>query len=231
MGFEKIYKRLDITLEERGESFYNSLIPPLVEELEARQICVVSNGAKCIFTPRVCENPLMAVKSDGGFGYDSTDLAAIYHRLFVMRADWIVYLTDMGQESHFFSIFDAAEQAGWHRPPITRCDHMGFGVVTGEDKKKFKTRSGDVVKLGDLLDEAVERASVEIKKRVEEQSSADKEVYLKTEEEQADAATKLGIASIRAILLCTSSISTHGFEGSSGRLGLPSIQSKLVSYG
>merc|ERR1712232_1521345 len=147
-------------------SFYNSMIPSIVEELQARGICVDSDGAKCIFTPKVAEIPLMAVKSDGGFGYDSTDLAAIYHRLFIMRADWIIYITDMGQELHFHMIFDAAVQAGWHRPPITRCDHMGFGVVQGEDKKKFKTRSGETVKLSDLLDEAVDRALVEIKKRV-----------------------------------------------------------------
>merc|ERR1712023_406609 len=114
-------------------------------------------------------------KSDGGFGYDSTDLAAIYHRLFIMRADWIIYITDMGQELHFHMIFDAAKQAGWHRPPATRCDHMGFGVVQGEDKKKFKTRSGDVVKLVDLIDEAVERATVEIQNRVKEQQERAKE--------------------------------------------------------
>ena len=87
----------------------------------------------------------MVIKSDGGFGYDSTDLAAIYHRLLVMRADWIVYVTDLGQEQHFHMIFDAAEQAGWHRPPLTRCDHMGFGVVQGEDKKRLKTRPGRIL--------------------------------------------------------------------------------------
>eukprot|EP00971_Amphidinium_carterae_P235748 4678659-Amphidinium_carterae.1 len=153
-AFQKIYDRLRITLEERGESFYNPMIAPLAEQLKAREICVESDGAMCIFTPKVTEIPLMIVKSDGGYGYDSTDMAAIYHRLFIMRADWIVYITDMGQETHFFMIFDAAKQAGWHREGVTRCDHMGFGVVQGEDKKRFKTRSGETVKLQDLLDEA-----------------------------------------------------------------------------
>jgi arginyl-tRNA synthetase len=139
----------------------------------------------------------MAVKSDGGFGYDSTDLAAIYHRLFVMRADWIVYLTDLGQESHFHMIFDAAEQAGWHRPGVTRVDHMGFGVVQGEDKKKFKTRSGETVKLSNLLDEAVERALQEITERVKGQEEQGSEVFLKLPEEQQDAAEKIGIAAVR----------------------------------
>lgn len=140
LSFNQIYARLGITLEERGESFYNSLIPPLVEELKARKICVESDGAQCIFTPGVSDIPLMAVKSDGGYGYDSTDLAAVYHRLFVMRADWVIYITDMGQESHFFMIFEAARMAGWHREGITRLDHMGFGVIQGEDKKKIQNQ-------------------------------------------------------------------------------------------
>jgi arginyl-tRNA synthetase len=145
----------------------------------------------------VSEIPLMVVKSDGGYGYDSTDLAAIYHRLFMMRADWIIYITDLGQELHFHMIFDAAEQAGWHTAPTTRCDHMGFGVVQGEDKKKFKTRSGDVVRLVDLFDEAVARAAEEIDKRVKEQEEKKTEVFLKTPEERAAAAEKIGIAAVR----------------------------------
>merc|ERR1712232_809707 len=149
-------------------SFYNSMIPSIVEELQARGICVDSDGAKCIFTPKVAEIPLMAVKSDGGFGYDSTDLAAIYHRLFIMRADWIIYITDMGQELHFHMIFDAAVQAGWHQAPVTRCDHMGFGVVQGEDKKKFKTRSGE-----------------------------GRDVFLEDKSEQQEAAERIGIAAVR----------------------------------
>lgn len=195
--FMQIYDRLGIRVYERGESFYNGMIPDVVREMEQRGLIVESQGAKCCFTPRVCEIPLMAVKGDGGFGYDSTDLAAIYHRLFQMRADWLIYVTDMGQETHFFMIFDAAEQAGWHRPPATRCDHMGFGVVQGDDKKKFKTRSGDTVKLADLLDEAVSRALEEIKNRVAEQEKTGGEVFLKTDKEQLDAATKLGLAAVR----------------------------------
>jgi len=197
LSYNQIYDRLGITLEERGESFYNSLIPPLVEELKARKLCVESNGAMCIFTPGVSDIPLMAVKSDGGFGYDSTDLAAVYHRLFMMRADWVIYITDLGQESHFHMIFEAAKLAGWHREGITRLDHMGFGVIQGEDKKKFKTRSGETVKLTDLLDEAVEKAGAEIASRVAEQEKEGTEVFLKTEAEREEAAQKLGMAAVR----------------------------------
>jgi len=194
VAFQKIYARLGVTVFERGESFYNSLIPPLVEDLKLRGLVNDSNGAMCMFTPRVSEIPLMAVKSDGGYGYDSTDLAAIYHRLFIMRADWIIYITDMGQELHFHMIFDAALQAGWHRPPATRVDHMGFGVVQGDDKKKFKTRSGETVKLSDLLDEAVERAHNEIKTRVQDQGEM---AFIKDEDEMLSAANQLGIAAVR----------------------------------
>jgi len=197
MSFNNIYGRLGITVEERGESFYNSLIPPIVEDMKARGLCKESDGAMCVFTPTVSEIPLMAVKSDGGFGYDSTDLAAIYHRLYMMRADWIVYITDLGQELHFHMIFDAAKQAGWHRPPTTRVDHMGFGVIQGADGKKFKTRSGETVKLSSLLDEAVELAEQEIAKRVADQEKQGGEVFLKTPEERKDAAEKIGIAAIR----------------------------------
>jgi arginyl-tRNA synthetase len=102
-----------------GESFYNELIAPLVQELSAVGLVVQSQSAKCIFTS-VDEIPLMVVKSDGGYGYDSTDIAAIWYRLYVVRADWLIYVTDMGQEKHFLKIFDAARQAGWHRPPTTR---------------------------------------------------------------------------------------------------------------
>jgi arginyl-tRNA synthetase len=213
LAFQQIYDRLGVTVYERGESFYNSLIPPLVKELEDRKLIVESDGAKCLFTPKVAEIPLMAVKSDGGFGYDSTDLAAIYHRLFIMRADWVVYITDMGQETHFHMIFDAAEQAGWHRSPATRCDHMGFGVVQGEDKKKFKTRSGETVKLSDLLDEAVERAHAEIMNRVAEQREKGEDmVFLKTEEEQKDAATRLGIAAVRYFDMKQNRVSPYVFS-------------------
>merc|ERR1712232_468223 len=166
-------------------------------------------GAQCIFTPKVSEIPLMAVKTDGGYGYDSTDLAAIYHRLFLMRADWVVYITWVGQELHFHMIFDAAEQAGWHRPPASRCDHIGFGVVQGEDHKKFKTRSGETVKLSDLLDEAVERAHVEIKKRVEEQGE---NAFIKDEKEQLAAATQLGIAAVRYFDMKQNRVSPYVFS-------------------
>lgn len=212
-AFDMIYERLDITVHERGESFYNSMLGPLAQELTSRGLCHINEGALCFFTPQITTDlPLIVVKSDGGYGYDSTDLAAIYHRLLVMRADWVIYITDIGQELHFHMIFDAAKQAGWHVPPKTQCDHMGFGVILGEDGKKFKTRSGETVKLSDLLDEAIERALQEIVDRVKGQEADGTEVFLKTPEEQADAATKLGIAAVRYFDLKQNRTTSYNFK-------------------
>lgn len=91
---------------------------------------------------------MIVQKSDGGYGYASTDMAAIKHRLQVEKADWLIYVTDDGQSQHFKGIFTAAKMAGWIPPAGTpgapRIDHVGFGVILGEDGKRMKTRSGEV---------------------------------------------------------------------------------------
>jgi arginyl-tRNA synthetase len=186
-SFQEIYDRLGITIEERGESFYNEMIPEIVSKLSKQGLVVDSDGAKCIFTS-IDDVPLMAVKSDGGFGYDSTDLAAIYHRIFEMQSDWIIYLTDLGQENHFLKIFDAARKAGWCSPESCRLDHVGFGMVLGEDGKRFRTRSSETVKLKDLLDEAQTRSLAELKQR---QGTED------VSEEMRIASETIGIAAVR----------------------------------
>ena len=114
-------------------------------------------GALLIFPPGTKQaHPLILAKSDGGYGYDSTDLAAIWYRLLERKADTILYVTDAGQAPHFELVFAAAVAAGWTKP-TTRLEHVPFGVVQGTDGKRFKTRSGDTVRLVDLLDEAVKR--------------------------------------------------------------------------
>ncbi|EZG55606.1 arginyl-tRNA synthetase [Gregarina niphandrodes] len=168
--FEKVYKRLGVSLEAKGESFYNSLIPQTVAMCEQQGLVeTVEGGAKCVFEhgpdARKNEVPLMLVKSDGGYGYDSTDVAAVYHRLIQEHFKWFIYVTDKGQEEHFLKVFRCAERMGWHTPPETRLDHCGLGLVCGDDGKKFKTRSGEVVKLVDLLDEAVKRSLHQLKVR------------------------------------------------------------------
>lgn len=142
--FEKIYERLGVKLEERGESFYNPMLTDIVEDLFQRGIAEISDGATCVFVDG--ENiPLIVRKSDGGFGYASTDMAALKHRIEQENADWIIYVTDHGQAQHFQLVFKAAEKAGYlPKDKKVRLDHVGFGLVLGEDGKKFRSRSGDV---------------------------------------------------------------------------------------
>lgn len=101
--------------------------------------------------------PLTVQKSDGAFTYDTSDLAALRHRVREEKADWLIYVVDAGQSLHFETVFSVGRQAGY-LPESVRVDHVGFGVVLGEDKKKFRSRSGDNVRLIDLLDEGLERA-------------------------------------------------------------------------
>ncbi|KAF4685639.1 hypothetical protein FOZ60_006321 [Perkinsus olseni] len=197
-SFEEVYRRLGIKgLKEQGESFYNEMIGPVVEMLEKQGLVVESNGAKCIFTD-IDEVPMMVVKSDGGYGYDSTDVTAVWYRLTQLHADEVVYITDLGQEVHFKKLFEVAKMAGWHHPPQTKLDYLGFGVVCGEDGKKFKTRSGTTVKLTDLLDEAEDRAKKELESRLNagEGEAAGRSTGL-TEEEFDNASKIIGVASVR----------------------------------
>ncbi len=145
--------------QERGESYYNPMLKGIVDELKEGGHAEVSEGAMCVFVEGK-EIPLIVQKSDGGFGYASTDMAAMKQRLTEEKADWIIYVTDVGQSVHFEMVFAAARKAGWL--PVDdkakpRVSHVAFGLVLGEDGKKFKTRSGDVVRLVELLDEAVSR--------------------------------------------------------------------------
>ena len=106
--FQHIYDRLGVELEEVGESFYNPLLAPLVQELEEAGLVREDKGAKCFFIKGI-KQPLMVQKSDGGFNYDTTDMAAIRYRLNVLHANKMIYITDIGQEFHFKQIFEAAQ--------------------------------------------------------------------------------------------------------------------------
>lgn len=165
--FNEVYSRLgvDSRLQLCGESFYNPLIPPAIAEIESKGLTTVSDGALVLHVPGF-EVPLMVRKSDGGYGYDSTDLAAIKYRLQDLKSDWLIYVVDQGQALHFDLVFRGAQMAGWYDPSAVRVEHCGFGVVQGEDKKKFKTRSGETVRLVDVLEEARTRARGIIEERV-----------------------------------------------------------------
>lgn len=158
--FDQVYKRLNVRLEEKGESFYNPYIPGVLKELEEKGLVVESEGAKVIMIEGQTI-PLIVVKKDGGYNYASTDLAALWYRLNEEKADHIVYVTDVGQSLHFEMFFNAARQAGWlpaAEKEFPKVRHVGFGLVLGLDGKRFRTRSTEVVRLADLLDEAKVRS-------------------------------------------------------------------------
>jgi arginyl-tRNA synthetase len=170
-----IYARLNVTLTDADmapESFYNSMLDDVCDELESKGIAVMSDGALCAFPPGFAGRdgnpvPLMLRKSDGGYGYDSTDAAAIRYRLSQLGASRIIYVVGSEQNQHLKMIFELARQAGWLVPPAT-AEHAVIGLMTGPGGQRLRTRSGDQVKLADLMDEAVDRAATVIADRYDD---------------------------------------------------------------
>jgi arginyl-tRNA synthetase len=170
-SYHQIYKLLDVKLIDRGESFYNPYLPEVIIDLEKRGMITLSDGAKCIYLEGYVNRegeplPIIIQKSDGGFNYDTTDMAGFRHRIEIEKADRIIIVTDAGQALHFEMIAKAAEKASYLDPKKVRFDHVPFGVVLGPDGKKFKTRSGDTERLIDLLLEAVSHAKKLLKERL-----------------------------------------------------------------
>ncbi|XP_054288013.1 arginine--tRNA ligase, cytoplasmic-like [Macrosteles quadrilineatus] len=153
-----IYDRLGIKITERGESFYQSRMENIVEELKSKGLLEEDDKRFIMWGKNKDLIPFTIVKSDGGFTYDTSDMATIRYRIEESKADWIIYVVDMGQATHFQVLTSCAEKAGWLDPSKVRVDFVGFGVVLGEDKKKFKTRSGESVRLVELLDEGLKKA-------------------------------------------------------------------------
>ena len=169
IGFQEIYDLLDVTLIERGESTYNPQLKEIIALLESKGLITLSQGAKCVylegFQNRQGEPlPLIVQKSDGGFLYATTDLAALRQRIDKERADRLIYVTDAGQSTHFAMVFAAAKKAGLIDDKV-QINHVPFGLVLGPDGKKFRTRSGETEKLKDLLDTAIEKADAILLKR------------------------------------------------------------------
>lgn len=152
-AYDQIYYKLNITLDEVGESFYQQFIPNLIKELEEKNLLEEDNGRKVIRIPNYNE-PLTIIKTDNGLTYDTTDLAAIQYRLINLNVDEIYYVVDCGQSLHFELIFEAAKLAGWVRPDQV-IKHIKFGLVLDSDGKRIRSRNGDTIKLSDLLDEAI----------------------------------------------------------------------------
>ncbi|WP_008310599.1 arginine--tRNA ligase [Leptolyngbya sp. PCC 6406] len=183
-AFQTLYDRLDICLTERGESFYNPFLADVVQELAAQGLLVADQGAQVVFLEGFSNKegdplPLIIQKSDGGFNYATTDLAAIRYRTQEDGAQRILYVVDAGQGNHFAQVFQVAARAGWI-PEGVELTHVPFGVVQGEDGKKFKTRSGETVRLKDLLDEAVTRSRVDLETRIQTEGREETEEFIQT---------------------------------------------------
>ena len=155
--FQQMYQRLGtlLTVDDNcGESFYQNGLSDVVGQLRALKLALEDAGA--VIAPTDGATPLIIQKADGGYLYATTDLAAIKHRVQHLQATRIIYVTDVRQQQHFAQVFAVAAQAGWSQE--AQLQHAPFGAVLGEDGQPFKTRSGEVVPLEQLLDEAEQRA-------------------------------------------------------------------------
>ncbi len=208
--FQIIYDLLDVKLIERGESFYNPLLAGIIEELEKRGLLEEDAGAKCVFLEGFTNKagdplPLIVQKSDGGYNYATTDLAALGYRIQQDRAERIIYVTDAGQSNHFAQVFQVAQKAGI-LPENIEVVHVPFGLVQGEDGKKLKTRSGETVRLRDLVDEAVARTRADLETRLAEEGRQETEEFI------ANVAKVVGIGAVKYADLSQNRTSNYIFS-------------------
>ena len=162
---QAVYDKLNVTLsmtDLKAESFYNPQLEGVVTRLENTGLLKDSDGARCVFLDEFVGKdgeplPVIIQKTDGGYLYATTDLAAVDYRCHELKADRALYVVDARQSLHFQQVFAVATAAGFSNEAIS-LEHISYGTMMGSDGKPFKTRSGDVVKLVDLLDEAVTRA-------------------------------------------------------------------------
>jgi arginyl-tRNA synthetase len=204
--FQEIYDALGVGLtpaDNAGESFYNPMLADVVDELSAKELLTESDGALCIFLPGYTTRdgktmPIIVRKRDGGFNYDTTDLAAIRYRLRDLEADAILYVVGSPQALHFSMLFDAAAAAGWAGEEVD-LRHVAFGSVLGEDGKMLRTRAGKTIKLMDLLKEAALRARALLEER--QLGSSDPQ----------ELAHSLGIGAIKYADLCSDRVRDYTF--------------------
>jgi len=203
--FQKVYDRLGVSLTEMGESFYNPIIPGVLDQLRAKGLMEESNGAEVVFT-KTYKQPFLLVKSDGSSLYATTDIAALWYRLHEMKADRVIYYTDYTQKDHFNLLFEVGRMSGIYDPTKQRADHVGFGTVNDESGKRFKSRSGEVVRLVELLDEAKVRMRAQLVERIEAGQTS-------LPMDQVDAAAeKLGYGAVKYFDLRQSPTSNYIFS-------------------
>ncbi|MFD9488524.1 arginine--tRNA ligase [Streptomyces sp. NPDC059991] len=209
--FYSVFEKLDMAVRDEeivGESAYNDLMPETARLLEESGVAVRSEGALVVFFDEIRGKddqpvPLIVQKADGGFGYAASDLSAIRNRVTDLDATTLIYVVDVRQSLHFKMVFEAARRAGWLGDDVT-AHNMGYGTVLGADGKPFKTREGATVKLEDLLDEAVERATAVVREKAEK-------VGL-TEEEIVENGRYVGIGAVKYADLSTSANRDYKFD-------------------
>ena len=165
---EEVYEKLNVNLtrdDVRAESFYNDMLPKVVDSLTGKSILQESDGAQCVFLEGD-EVPVIVQKADGGYLYATTDLAALWYRAEVLGAKRISYVVDARQAGHFKQVFRIAKEAGFVSEEV-KLEHIAFGTMMDKSGKPFKTRDGGTVKLIDLLDEAVIKAKETINNKEE----------------------------------------------------------------
>ncbi|MEU5438900.1 arginine--tRNA ligase [Streptomyces sp. NPDC020719] len=209
--FYSVFEKLDMEIRDDeivGESAYNEGMPETARLLEEMGVAVRSEGALVVFFDDIRGKddqpvPLIVQKADGGFGYAASDLTAIRNRVSELDATSLIYVVDVRQSLHFKMVFEAARRAGWLTDDVT-AHNMGYGTVLGADGKPFKTREGETVKLEDLLDEAVERATAVVREKAEK-------VGL-TEEEIVENGRYVGIGAVKYADLSTSANRDYKFD-------------------
>ena len=210
-AYQVTYNLLGIaSFIERGESFYNPLLPRVVEDLSQIGLLVEDEGAKCVFLEGFTNKegeplPLIIQKSDGGFNYAATDLAAIRYRVKEDNAQWVIYPVGAEQTNHFIQIFQVGRRAGWITEDV-KFVHTPFGLVLGENGQKLKTRSGEAVKLRDLLDEAIARFRTYLETKLQEEAREE------TEEFKAHVAKVAGIGAVKYADLSQNRTSNYVFS-------------------
>lgn len=158
--YKKIYSLLNVNIKYKGESFYSDLLKPLISYLNIKKVISISDGAKCIYLNNLFNldndfSVLIVQKSDGGYNYATTEIAALYYRIKYYKPNKIIYITDVGQKLHFNMIFKLVRHLGFNKNNVDLI-HIPLGLMLNSDGKKIKTRSGTSERLIDILNESVE---------------------------------------------------------------------------
>jgi arginyl-tRNA synthetase len=209
--FFSVFEKLDMEIRDPdivGESGYNDMLDETCRLLEESGVAVRSEGALCVFFddvkgPDGNPVPLIVKKLDGGYGYAATDLSAIRDRVVNLKANTLVYVVDARQSLHFKMVFETARRAGWLNGDV-KAQQLAFGTVLGKDGKPFKTREGETVRLVDLLDEAIDRATTVVREKAEK-------VGL-TEQEIVENGRYVGIGAVKYADLSTSAVRDYKFD-------------------